>query len=324
MIDAAKTDAGLLSMMAWRVYEFGPPDVLKFEPVPRPQPAEGEILVKVAAAGVGPWDAWIRAGKSALPQPLPLTPGADLSGHVVAIGPGESRLAIGDEVYGVTNPRFIGAYAEYAVATAQMISKKPSSLTFVEAASVPVVAVTAWQALFDQAKLSNGQTVLIHGAAGNVGAYAVQLARHAGLQIIATAAADDARFVHDLGADVVIDFRAEPFEHAVSNVDAVIDLVGGDTQTRSFDVLRRGGRLISAVSPPDPQLAHGRGVEAKFFLVNVTTRSLAQIAALLDEGSLRTRVGTVLPLVEAHTAHLMLEGARAREKGKIVLAAESP
>jgi NADPH:quinone reductase-like Zn-dependent oxidoreductase len=324
MIDAAKTYEGLPAMMAWRVHEFGPPDVLKFEHVPRPQPAEGEILVKVAAAGVGPWDAWIRSGKSALPQPLPLTPGADLSGHVMAIGPGDSQLAVGDEIYGVTNPRFIGAYAEYALANAPMIAKKPNSLTFVEAASVPVVAVTAWQALFDHAKLSNGQTVLIHGAAGNVGAFAVQFARRAGLQIIATAAADEARLVHDLGADVVIDFRAEPFEQAVSNTDAVIDLVGGDTQSRSFDVLRPGGRLISAVSPPDPQLARSRGVEAKFFLVDVTTRALAEIAALLDEGRLRTRVGTVLPLGEAHAAHLMLEGARARKKGKIVLAAESP
>src|SRR4051812_31596804 len=193
MMDAAKNDEGLLSMMAWRVHEFGPPDVMKFERVPRPQPAKGEVLVKVAAAGVGPWDAWIRAGKSALPQPLPLTPGADLSGHVVAIGPGESQLAVGDLVYGVTNPRFIGAYAEYAVASASMISKKPTSLTLVEAASVPVVAVTAWQALFDHAKLQHGQTVLIHGAAGSVGAYAVQFAARAGLRIFATAAADDER-----------------------------------------------------------------------------------------------------------------------------------
>jgi NADPH:quinone reductase-like Zn-dependent oxidoreductase len=323
MIDAGKNDAGLPWMMAWRVHEFGPPDVMKFERVPRPKPEKGEVLVKVAAAGVGPWDAWIRAGKSALPQPLPLTPGADLSGHVVAIGPGESQLAVGDLVYGVTNPRFIGAYAEYAVASASMISKKPTSLTLVEAASVPVVAVTAWQALFDHAKLQHGRTVLIHGAAGSVGAYAVQFAARAGLRTIATAAGDDAHFVRDLGADVVIDFRAEPFEHAVSNADAVIDLVGGDTQTRSFAVLRQGGCLISAVSPPDQQLARNRGVAAKFFLVNVTTRSLEEIATLLDEGQLRTRVGTVLSLPEARSAHLMLEGMSSRKHGKIVLAVES-
>ena len=163
------------TMMAWRVHEFGPPEVMKFERVPRPQPGPGEVLIKVEAAGVGPWDGWIRAGKSALPQPLPLTLGSDLSGEIVKLGPGVSELRVGDQVYGVTNPQFIGAYAEYALASAGMISNKPASLTHVEAASVPVVSVTAWQALFDHAQLKAGQTVVIHGAAGNVGAYAVQI-----------------------------------------------------------------------------------------------------------------------------------------------------
>jgi NADPH:quinone reductase-like Zn-dependent oxidoreductase len=139
------------SMMSWRVHEFGPPDVMRFEQVPRPNPGPGEILIKVEAAGVGPWDGWIRAGKSALPQPLPLTLGSDLSGEIVAMGTGVSELRVGDQVYGVTNPRFIGAYAEYALASAGMVSNKPTSLTHVEAASVPVVSVTAWQALFDHA-----------------------------------------------------------------------------------------------------------------------------------------------------------------------------
>jgi NADPH:quinone reductase-like Zn-dependent oxidoreductase len=178
-------------MMAWRVHEFGPPNVMRFERVLRPNPGPGEVLVKVEAAGVGPWDGWIRAGKSALPQPLPLTLGSDLSGEIVAVGPGVSDLRVGDQVYGVTNPRFIGAYAEYALAFAAMVSRKPTSLTYIEAASVPVIAVTAWQALFDQAQLTAGQTVVIHGAAGNVGAYAVQLARRAGVRTIATAATDD-------------------------------------------------------------------------------------------------------------------------------------
>ncbi len=153
-------------MMAWRVHEFGPPNVMRFEQVLRPTPGPSEVLVKVEAAGVGPWDGWIRAGKSALPQPLPLTLGSDLSGEIVAVGPEVSDLRAGDQVYGVTNPRFIGAYAEYALAFAAMISGKPTSLTYIEAASVPVIAVTAWQALFDQARLKAGQTVVIHGAAG--------------------------------------------------------------------------------------------------------------------------------------------------------------
>jgi NADPH:quinone reductase-like Zn-dependent oxidoreductase len=191
--------------MVWRVHEFGPPEVMKFERVPRPEPGPGEVLVKVEAAGVGPWDGWIRAGKSALPQPLPLTLGSDLSGEIVAMGLGVSERRVGDQVYGVTNPQFTGAYAEYALASAGMVSNKPTSLTHVEAASVPVVSVTAWQALFDHAQLKAGQTVLIHGAAGSVGSYAVQLARRAGVQAIATVGTDDTSFVRNLGANVVID-----------------------------------------------------------------------------------------------------------------------
>ena len=311
------------SMMAWRVHEFGPPETMQFERVPRPSPGPGEVLVKVHAAGVGPWDGWIRAGRSVLPQPLPLTLGSDLSGDIQAVGPDVSDLRVGDQVYGVTNPRFIGAYAEYALASAAMIARKPTSLTYIEAASVPVIAVTAWQGLFDQAQLKAGQTVVIHGAAGNVGAYAVQLARRAGIRTIATAATDDLAYVRELGADTVVDFQTQRFEDAARNVDAVLDLVGGETQKRSFQVLRRGGKLISAVSHPDQDLAKSHGVDATFFLVNVTTKHLTEIAGLIDGGQLRTRVGTVLPLADAREAHFMLEGRRPAPKGKIVLAVET-
>jgi NADPH:quinone reductase-like Zn-dependent oxidoreductase len=289
-----------LTMMAWRVHEFGPPEVMQYERIPRPEPGPSDVLVKVEAAGVGPWDNWIRAGKSALPQPLPLTLGSDLSGEIVAKGPGVSDLNAGDQVYGVTNPRFVGAYAEYAVASAEMVSLKPTSLTYVESASVPVVAVTAWQALFDRAQLKAGQTVVIHGAAGNVGSYAVQLARHARVQTIATAATDDISSVRDSGAHTVIDYRTERFEEKVREADAVIDLVGGETQDRSFQVLRKGGKLVSAVSDPDQKLAQRYGVDAK----------------------LRTKVGAVLPLADAREAHLMLEHVRPLPKGKIVLAVD--
>ena len=311
------------SMMAWRVHEYGPPEVMRFERIPRPDPGPGVVLVKVEAVGVGPWDGWIRAGKSALPQPLPVTLGSDLAGKVVAVGPGVSRPRVGDEVYGVTNPEFVGAYAEHALASAAMVASKPTTLSYTEAASVPVVAVTAQQALFDHAQLKAGHTVLIHGAAGSVGAFAVQLARRAGLRTIATAARDDAAFVRDLGADSVIDYRTERCENKVRDADAVIDLVGGDTQRRSFQVLRRGGKLISAVSDPDQDLAQRHGVEAAFFLVKVTTQALAQITSLIDAGNLRTRVGAVLRLADAREAHFMLEGVRPRPKGKIVLAVEA-
>ncbi|MCK1391989.1 NADP-dependent oxidoreductase [Bradyrhizobium sp. 1] len=307
-------------MMAWRVHEFGPPEIMKFERIPRVAPGPGEVLVEVKAAGVGPWDSWIRAGKSALPQPLPLTLGSDLSGEIVAVGPDVDQLRVGDQVYGVTNPRFVGAYAEYAVASAGMVSTKPTSLTHVEAASVPVVAVTAWQALFDHAQLKAGQTVVIHGAAGNVGSYAVQLAREAGVQTIATVSTGDISVVRDLGGNRVVDYRTQRFEEEVRDTDAVIDLVGGETQIRSFQVLRRGGKLVSAVSRPDQDLANRHGVEATFFLVNVTTQYLARIARLLKDGKLRTNVGAALPLADAREAHLMLERVLPQPKGKIVLA----
>jgi NADPH:quinone reductase-like Zn-dependent oxidoreductase len=307
------------SMMAWCVHEFGPPKIMRFERIPVPSSGPGEVLVKVRAAGVGPWDSWIRAGRSALPQPLPLTLGSDLSGDIQAVGPDISDLSVGDQVYGVTNPRFIGAYAEYALASAAMIARKPTLLTYIEAASVPVIAVTAWQGLFEQAQLKAGQAVLIHGGAGNVGAYAVQLARRAGIRTIATAATADVAFVRKLGADTVIDFKIQRFEDEVRDVDAVLDLVGGETQKRSFRVLRRGGKLISAVSSPDQDLAKSHGVDAAFFLVNVTTRHLTEIADLIDRGSLRTRVGTVLPLADGREAHFILEGQRPSPKGKIVL-----
>jgi NADPH:quinone reductase-like Zn-dependent oxidoreductase len=255
-----------------------------------------------------------------LPQPLPLTLGSDFSGEIVTVGPEVSELRAGDQVYGVTNPRFIGAYAEYALASAEMVSSKPDSLTHVEAAAIPVVSVTAWQALFDHAQLKAGQTVVVHGAAGNVGYYAIQLAHRAGARTIATVGTDDIRFARNLGADTVIDYRTQRFEEQVRDADAVIDLVGGETQVRSFQVLRRGGKLISAVSRPDPHLAEGHGVEAAFFLVTVTSRYLAEITRLVDGGTLRPNMGAVLPLADARVAHLMLEHERPQPRGKIVLA----
>lgn len=311
------------SMLAWRVHKFGPPEAMMLERIPRPNPGPGEVLVDVHAAGVGPWDGWIRAGKSALPQPLPLTLGSDLSGTVAAVGSGVSELATGDQVFGVTNTQFLGAYAEYAVASAGMLAKKPNSLSYAEAASVPVVAVTAWQGLFEHARLEAGQTVLIYGAAGNVGAYAVQLARWARLRSIATAGTKDIQYVRSLGADIVLDYHTQRFEEEVKDVDAVLDLVGGEMQIRSFQVLRSGGRLISFVSPPDQDRAKHDGVTAAFFLVEVTSRRLRTIAELVDGGELKTCIGAVLPLADARDAHRMLEGRLSSPRGKIILNAEA-
>jgi NADPH:quinone reductase-like Zn-dependent oxidoreductase len=305
-------------MMACRVHRFGPPEVITLEQIEPPTPGTGQVLVRVQAAGVGPWDGWIRAGKSVLPQPLPLTLGSDLSGIVQAVGPDVTTLRPGDAVFGVTNAQFIGAHAEYALASVGMIARRPASLGIIDAASVPVVAVTAQQAI-DRAGPIPNRRVLIHGGAGSVGAYAVQLAHRAGALVIATAGTRDLGYVRGLGANEVVDYRMGRFEDAAGEVDVVLDFVGGEAQKRSFGVLRSGGALISAVSEPDQTLAQRRGVTAGFFLVEVTTERLLSLTALIDGGRLSTNIGAVLPLAEARVAHEILEGTRPRARGKIVL-----
>ena len=276
------------------------------------------MVVRVDAAGVGPWDALIREGKSAVQVSLPLILGADLAGIVDSAGTGVIQFKPGDEVFGVTNKQFCGAYAEYAVASAQMVAARPRSLSFVEAASAPVVAVTAYEMLFDYAQMKAGQAVLIHGAAGNVGAYAVQLATQAGLEVFATVGPADLDYVRGLGADIAMNYKTTKFEDAVPPVDAVLDTVGGEMQQRSFRVLKPGGILVSSVSPP-PQPA---GFRSAFFLVEVTAGRLSTLAGLFDSRKLTAEVGTVLPLEEARRAHEMLAGAP-HKRGKIVLTMHS-
>jgi NADPH:quinone reductase-like Zn-dependent oxidoreductase len=285
--------------------------------LPRPEPGAGQLLVRVKAAGVGNWDALIREGKVEL-QPLPLILGSELSGIVEATGAGVSGFKAGDEVYGATNEQFSGAYAEYALASAGLMARKPKTLNFIEAASTPIVTVTAWQMLFDYAHATARQTVLIHGGGGNVGAYAVQLAKQAGLHVVATAASDDLDYVRDLGAERVVDYRTERFEESLTGVDVVLDTVGGDTQQRSLQVLKPGGILVSVVSPVPEATQKRYGVRAAYFYVDVTTTRLNKITELFESGKLTTDVGTVLPLEEARKAHEMLGGAPHR-RGKIVL-----
>lgn len=302
-------------MKAMRVHEFGGADVIRAERIPVPEPGPGEVLVRVHAAGVGPWDGWIRSGNSVLPQPLPLTLGSDVAGEIVSAGRDVSGLYAGDAVYGVTNKRFTDGYAEFAICLAGMIAAKPARLSFVEAASVPVIAATAYQALFDHGAASNGQSVLVHGAAGNVGRFAVQLARIAGLHVVAGVRGDDSQELAALGADVVLDGRSG----AEAPVDLAIDLVGGDSQRRLFDSIKPGGRLVSAVSEPDAEVAREREVKAGFMLVDVTSEVLTRLSTMFDEGALVARVGSVLPLDDAVRAHEMLEGRSSPSPGKIVL-----
>jgi NADPH:quinone reductase-like Zn-dependent oxidoreductase len=309
-------------MKAARIDKFGPPSVIVVEDLPRPTPRRGEVLVRVAAAGVGPWDALIREHKIVVNVPLPIILGAELSGVIAEVGPDVSAFQAGDEIYGATNPEFIGGYAEYALASATMVAGKPQGLSHVEAASVPVVAVTAWQMLFDYAQVEPGQSVLIHGAAGNVGAYAVQLANQVGLRVFATASSEDAPLVRSLGATTVIDYKTTRFEDTVPPVDVVLDTVGGETRDRSFEIIKPGGLLVSVVSEPMPARSEANGIRSVFFVAEVTTARLDKITDLFQQGKLRARVGSVLPLEQARTAHEMLGGAP-HKRGKIVLSMDA-
>ena len=235
-----------------------------------------------------------------------------------AIGTEVSGFKPGDEVYGATNEQLTGAYAEYALPSARMIAQKPKTLNFIQAASAPIGTSTAWQMLFDYAHAAAGQTVLILGAAGNVGAYAVQLAKLSDLHVVATAASADLDYVRGLGAERVLDYETEQLEESLNGVDIVLDTVGGETQERSLRVLKPGGILVSVVSPL-PEAAQKRyGVRAAYFYVDVTTARLNEISRLFDSRKLATNVGSVLPLEQARTAHEMLR-SEPHKRGKIVL-----
>jgi NADPH:quinone reductase-like Zn-dependent oxidoreductase len=306
-------------MRAAEIVEYGTPSVIRIVDQPLPQPTHGQLRIRVKAAAVGPWDALVREGRSGVPQTLPLVLGSDVAGSVDALGLGVSGFAVGDQVYGLTTEHFTGGYAEYALASASSMAHKPKSLSFVEAASVPVVAVTAWQMLFDYAHATTGQKVLILGAAGNVGAYAVQLARNAGLEVFATASSKDLDYVCKLGAALAIDYRQTRLEEVFQAVDIVLDTVGGDTRTQSLSVLKPGGLLVSVVSSPMPDDAAAKaGVKTVFFFVDVTTDRLNIITQLFESKKLTPQLGTVLPLADARIAHHMLAGAP-HARGKIVL-----
>jgi NADPH:quinone reductase-like Zn-dependent oxidoreductase len=306
-------------MKAEVIYQFGPISAIVAADIPQPQPTAGQVLVRIHAAGVGPWDALIREAQAGTDYKLPVILGSDIAGVVEAVGPGVSNFRSGDEIFGVANEEFTGGYAQYAAPPATTIARKPAALNFIDAASVPVVAVTAWQMLFDYGHAAAGQRVLIHGAAGSLGAFAVQFAKNAGMQIVATASAKDAAYVRDLGAQTVLDYRADRFEDGLAPVDIVLDTIGGEVRERSMRVLTEKGILVSAHSPIPQEIIDRYGREkAVFFLVEVNTARLDKIRELFDTGKLRTDVGTVLPLDQAKTAHEMLAGAP-HARGKIVL-----
>jgi NADPH:quinone reductase-like Zn-dependent oxidoreductase len=306
------------TMTAVRIHEFGGRDVLKVEQAPRPSPGTGEMLVRVHVAGVNPVDWKVRqSGGRMLNVKLPFTLGYDVSGVVEEMGEGVSQFKAGDEVFAYLSLSRGGGYAEYAIVKFDEAAKKPKNVSHVEAAGVPLAALTAWQALFDTADLKEGQTALVHAGAGGVGVFAVQLAKWKGARVIATASKENHDFLKQLGVDEVIDYKSQKFADVVKDVDVVLDSVGGQTTTDSFKVLKKGGILVSIVGPPSRKAADEAGVRAAAILVKPSGEQLAQIAELIGEGKVKPVVGHVFPLAEVAKAHEQSETGHTR--GKIVL-----
>jgi NADPH:quinone reductase-like Zn-dependent oxidoreductase len=306
-------------MDAVSIADFGGPEVLRIARVARPSAGPGELLVRVHAAGVNPLDASARAGnvQDLVYASLPYVTGFDVSGVVVEVGAGVTRFAPGDEVFALLDLRRGGGYAEYALVREGEAAHRPTGASHAESASLPLVALTAWQALFETADLQPGQTVFIHAGAGGVGTVAVQLAKWRGARVIATASARNHEFLRALGADVVIDYTAQRFEEEVREVDVVLDPIGGDTQRRSLGMLRDGGTLVGLMGLTAAARAPERGIRARSILVRPDSAQLRRIAELVDAGELRPVVTHLLPLSEAAAAHRQSETRGTR--GKIVL-----
>src|ERR1700690_2090897 len=284
-------------MKAVRLLEYG--EKLVFGDVPTPTIARDEILVKVKSTAVNHVDRVTASGmaREIFPIDLPWIPGHEFSGVVERIGSDVAACAAGDAVFGTSG---MGAYAEYLAVKPGTIARKPPNLSFEEAASVPVASQTAWQGLFTHGHLEKGQTILIHGGAGAVGAYAVQMAAHVGATVIATASRDDEAYLKSIGASRVIDYREAQFENVLrEKVDVVFDLVGGDTQMRSFLVLKEGGHLVSAVQPVSQEETSKHRVLGAMMRLAPSGEGLVRIARLLEEGRIRPDVATVYALQDA-------------------------
>jgi NADPH:quinone reductase-like Zn-dependent oxidoreductase len=307
------------TMLAYRLHSYDGLEGLKYEETQIPQPGTGEILVKVHAAGVNPVDWKICEGyfKEMLPYELPMIPGWDFSGEVVEMGLDAKRFLKGDEVFSRPDLSRNGAYAEYIVVRESECAFKPRSIDHIHSAAIPLAALTAWQSLFEAAKLQEGHSILIHAAAGGVGHFAVQLAKWKGAYVIGTCSAQNQEFVRDLGADETVDYNTNRFEDVIHNVDVVLDTMGGEIQERSWKCLKEGGILVSILNPPSEQQAKNYGARQAYVFIQPNAMQLAEIAELVDGGEFKPVVENVFPLSQANKA---LELSKAgHTHGKIVL-----
>ena len=311
----------MMKTKAIRFHDYGGPEVMRFEEVERPEPKEGEILVQIRAVSVNSVDWKIRSGlvQKRFNLPLPIIPGGDLSGEVAAVGAAVTDFAVGQSVFAMIG--LWGAYAEHAAFDASMAARKPASIDHVHAASVPLAGLTAWQALYEQGGLTSGQRVFVHAAAGGVGGFAVQLARVAGAEVIASVSAQNADYVRGLGANEVLDFRADSAEPYMGSVDLVFDLVGGDASIRSLALLKPDGALVAVAAPSQALREQGEKLGRRVLSLQVRPdgAQLARIAALIDAGKVTTTVAAVFPLAEASAAQELNKLGHTR--GKIILRA---
>ncbi len=307
----------MTTMKAVVVHEYGGPEVLSYEDVPKPSLEEGDVLIRVEAAGVNPGEAKIRQGDFAEYHTLPFILGFDIAGTIAEVARGVADAQVGNLVYTNCDSTRNGGNAEFVAVRATQVAPRPRTLNAVHAASVPLSGLTAWQALSDAAHLAPGQKVLIHGAGGAVGSFAVQFAKVMGGIVVATATGDDLDYVREIGADTVVDYKTQRFEDFAKDMDAVLDTVGGETGQRSFSVLKPGGLVITFAAPPDTKTADALGLRTHRMEVEPNAAQLGQIADLIDSGKVRTRVGLTLPLSEARQAHERL--AQGGTRGKIVL-----
>ena len=286
-------------MWALRAHRRGGPEMLVYEQAPRPTPKDDEVLVAVTAAAITfaelTWDlSWTSLDGE---DRTPVIPSHEVSGIVAEVGSPACDVAVGDAVFGLLPFDRDGSAAEFVAAPASVLARRPRTITPVEAASLPLPALTAWQALVEHAELQRGERVLVHGGAGGVGVYAVQLAADLGAEVVATAAGDDTAFVAALGASRVIDYRRQAFDELLSDLDVVVDTVGGSTLDRSYDVVRAGGRLVTLSAPPSQAEAARRGIDASFFVVRPDRDQLAHLGSLVEDGRLRPVVAQTFALV---------------------------
>jgi NADPH:quinone reductase-like Zn-dependent oxidoreductase len=304
-------------MKAVLIYKYGGPEELKYEDAPMPVINPDDVLVKVIATSINPIDWKVRKGQHGNDRAFPIILGWDVSGVIEKVGDEVKNYKVGDEVYARPDPSRNGTYAEYVAVRAKEIYFKPKSIDHIKSAAVPLAGLTAWQGIFEHGKLKARQKILIHGASGGVGTFAIQFAKWMGAYIIGTASEKNSAFLKELGADEVIDYQKEHFEEKLKDIDVVFDTIGGETQIKSLAVLKPGGILVSTVGIKDQEALKAKNIQGVQYMAQSIPADLKQIAELIDAGKIKPIISEIMPLTDIIKAHQLSEAGHTR--GKIVI-----